>query len=338
MERYLFSAAGLSIGYNRGTRHEKRLYENLEFGLRRGALTCLVGPNGAGKSTLLRTLSGVQTPLSGTLTLSGRALADYSRAELSRTIGLVLTDKTYAGGLRVREVIALGRYPHSGFFGRLADRDMQVVEEALTLAGVAHKADSYMAELSDGERQKVMIAKALAQECPLVVLDEPTAFLDVASRIEIMHLLHDLARGGRTILLSTHDIDQALMLADCLWMLSPEAGMVCGTTEDLVLRGEVGRFFDHGDILFDTFRGKFLLNARPRFEVSVEADGALRYWTENLLVRNGFGISESPTERYLLRVSAPRELELSDTVTGRVWRLTSFEELEQSLREIADPM
>ena len=338
MERYLFSAEGLAIGYNRGMRQEKRLYEGLRFTLRRGALTCLVGPNGAGKSTLLRTLCGLQPPLSGRLSLEGRPLSGYSRAELSRTIGLGLTDKTYAGGLRVREVVALGRYPHSGFFGRLSDRDLRAVEEALTLAGVGHKAESYVAELSDGERQKVMIAKALAQECPVVVLDEPTAFLDVASRIEIMHLLHDLARGGRTILLSTHDIDQALMLADCLWMLSPVEGMVCGTTEDIVLQGEIGRFFDTGEIVFDTARGRFLLHGRASCAVIVEAEGLLRYWTENLLTRNGFGISQDLDGRYRLRVTAPRELELTDMATGCVRRLISFEELEQALREISDPM
>ena len=337
MEQCVFSAEGLAIGYDRGTKRERRLYDGLRFGLRRGTLTCLIGPNGAGKSTLLRTLTGSQPALSGTLRLEGRPLSAYSRAELSRTIGLVLTDRTHAGGLRVREVIALGRYPHSGFFGRLSAGDRRAVDEALVQAGVAHKAESYMVELSDGERQKVMIAKALAQECPVVVLDEPTAFLDVASRIEVMHLLHDLARSGRTILLSTHDIDQALLLADRLWLLSPSAGMACGTTEDIVLRGEVGRFFDGGDIAFDTVRGKFLLHVRPCGEIRLEAEGALRYWTENLLSRNGFGVSRDSSVRCRIRAFSPSELELSDAATGHVRRFASFEELERCLRELSGP-
>ena len=335
MERYVFSAEGLAIGYDRATKREKRLYEGLHFGLRRGTLTCLIGPNGAGKSTLLRTLSGSQPPLSGKLMLEGRPLEAYSRTELSRTLGLVLTDRIHAGGLRVREVIALGRYPHSGFFGRLSAQDLQIVDQALSMAGVSHKADSYMAELSDGERQKVMIAKALAQECPVVVLDEPTAFLDVSSRIEVMNLLHDLARGGRTILLSTHDIEQALMLADRLWLLSPAQGMVCGTTEDMVLRGEIGRFFDSEAIAFEPVRGKFLLRGQPHWRVRLDAEGALRYWTENLLTRNGFGVSDEEDCRYRIRVRAADHLEFSDRETAHSESLDSFEALERCLRGIS---
>lgn len=160
----------------------------------REELTCLLGPNGAGKSTLLRTLSAFQLPLEGELWLEGRPLRDYSEREKSRKIGVVLTDKTQAGGLTVYELVSLGRQPHTGFWGRLNREDHKLVEEALTAVGISHKAANYVAELSDGERQKVMIAKALVQECPLILLDEPTAFLDVVSRIEIMTLLHTCPR------------------------------------------------------------------------------------------------------------------------------------------------
>ncbi|MBP3668716.1 MAG: ABC transporter ATP-binding protein, partial [Bacteroides sp.] len=207
-KKVVIQAQDLCIGYRTG-KQEKMVHEHLNFQLHAGELTCLLGANGAGKSTLLRTLSASQPALDGNLSLLNKPLKDYSEKERSRTIGVVLTDKTFAGGLTVYELIALGRQPHTGFFGRLHKEDRIIIEKAMEDVGIAHKAKNYTAELSDGERQKVMIAKALVQECPLILLDEPTAFLDVVSRIEIMHLLHRLAvEQDKAILLSTHDIEQ----------------------------------------------------------------------------------------------------------------------------------
>ena len=201
----------LSIGYPARGRKGGRLYGALSLALRSGELTCLLGPNGAGKSTLLRTLGGLQRPLDGRVTWQGRPLERYGARERSRLLGVVLTDRSQAGGLRVRELVEMGRYPYTGFFGRLDAADRRAADEAIEAVGMTAKADSYVAELSDGERQKAMIAKTLAQQCPVILLDEPTAFLDVASRIEIMELLHRLARlQHKTVLLSTHDVEQAL--------------------------------------------------------------------------------------------------------------------------------
>lgn len=222
VQSVVIEAKDLTIGYRHGKRGEV-VHSHLNFALCRGELTCLLGSNGAGKSTLLRTLAAVQPPLSGDITLLGKPLASYSPKERSREIGIVLTDKTQAGGLSVRELVALGRQPHTGFFGRLGKEDHEIIDHALEAVGMAEKASKYTAELSDGERQKVMIAKALVQECPLILLDEPTAFLDVVSRIEIMTLLHRLAsEEQRAILMSTHDIEQALVLGDKLWLLKKE--------------------------------------------------------------------------------------------------------------------
>lgn len=248
----MLQAKNLTIGYRR-----KPVQSGLTFTLEPGRLTALLGPNGAGKSTLLRTLAGTQPPLAGEIRLDGEPLASYSPGELARRVGLVLTDRVQAGGLRVRELAALGRHPYSGFFGRLSAADHAAVDRALEQAGVADKADRYLAELSDGERQKVMIAKALAQECPLILLDEPTAFLDVVSRIEVMNLLHRLAAGGKTILVSTHDLEQALASADRLWLLGPEQGLTCGTTGELIAAGAVGRYFSRGGIRFDAETMRF---------------------------------------------------------------------------------
>ena len=170
MEKAVITANDLCIGYRQG-KQEKRIHGHLSFRLYPGELTCLLGANGTGKSTLLRTLAASQPALSGELFVQEKPLSAYSEKERSRTIGVVLTDKTQAGGLTVYELVALGRQPHTGFFGRLNKTDHSIIEEALEAVSISHKAHSYTAELSDGERQKVMIAKALVQECPLILLD-----------------------------------------------------------------------------------------------------------------------------------------------------------------------
>lgn len=217
-------------------------------------------------------------------------MSAYSEKERSRTIGVVLTDKTQAGGLTVYELVALGRQPHTGFFGRLNKTDHSIIEEALEAVSISHKAHSYTAELSDGERQKVMIAKALVQECPLILLDEPTAFLDVVSRIEIMTLLHRLAvEQKKAILLSTHDIEQALVLADKLWLLSKENGLQCGVTEDMILSHRMDGLFSRNDIRFDYAHGVYYPKVDSHHRISVEAnDEVLLHWTTNALNRHGY--------------------------------------------------
>lgn len=330
----VIEARTLSIGYRQGRRGDKLVQRELDFSLDAGSLVCLLGPNGAGKSTLLRTLGGMQPPLGGELLLGGRPLSAYPERERSRLIGLVLTDKTFAGGLRVRELVALGRHPYVGFFGRLSAGDHRVVERAIEQTGIGSKADSYIAELSDGERQKVMIAKALAQECPLILLDEPTAYLDVTSRIEIMHLLHRLARQGKSILLSTHDIEQALLLSDRLWLLSKSWGILCGVTEDLVLQGQMSRFFGRGSIAFDVQDGAFRLEDGTLRPLAVEAAPGLMRWVQNALMRSGFkavpGTVGMPAD-LRLKVVSPTEMQLGLPGGGSV-RLDSFESLIRELK------
>ena len=303
----------LSIGYPACGRKGGRLYGALSLALRPGELTCLLGPNGAGKSTLLRTLGGLQRPLGGRVTWQGRPLERYGARERSRLLGVVLTDRSQAGGLRVRELVEMGRYPYTGFFGRLDATDRRAADEAIEAVGMTAKADSYVAELSDGERQKAMIAKTLAQQCPVILLDEPTAFLDVASRIEIMELLHRLACLQRkTVLLSTHDVGQALRLSDRIWLLSRAEGFCCGTPEDLALSGRMDLYFGRGGLFFDRKTGELRSRQDDAPAVRIEAaDEALIRWTKNALERNGFRpISDSRNESLpLVRVSAPDRIE-----------------------------
>lgn len=279
----------LAIGY--AGKQGQTVHRDLNFRLCCGEFTCLLGANGSGKSTLLRTLAAAQPPLSGSLTLFGKPVSAYDPKERSRLIGLVLTDKTQTGGLSVYDLVSLGRQPHTGFFGRLSTHDKEAVSRSLEAVGMLHKADSYMAQLSDGERQKVMIAKALVQECPLILLDEPTAFLDVVSRIEIMTLLHRIAATGqKAVLMSTHDVEQALVLADRLWLMTGRYGLECGCTEDLILANRMDSLFEfQPDIRFDLMHGGFSPEVKgKKFIVLETADEVLRHWTQNALNRHDY--------------------------------------------------
>ncbi|WP_294604841.1 ABC transporter ATP-binding protein [uncultured Bacteroides sp.] len=329
MEKAVIIASDLCIGYRSG-KQEKRIHEHLSFRLYPGELTCLLGANGTGKSTLLRTLAASQPALSGELLVQEKPLSAYSEKERSRTIGVVLTDKTQAGGLTVYELVALGRQPHTGFFGRLNKSDHAIIEEALEAVGISHKAQSYTAELSDGERQKVMIAKALVQECPLILLDEPTAFLDVVSRIEIMTLLHRLAvEQNKAILLSTHDIEQALVLADKLWLLSKENGLQCGVTEDMILSHRMDSLFSRNDIRFDYAHGVYYPKVDSHRNIIVEAnDEVLLHWTTNALNRHGYACCSASTagttDLPRIQVLSAEDFRL---YKGKEYKFHSFEQL-----------
>lgn len=200
----------LTVGY-RG----HRVVEDISLSLPCGRLVCLLGPNGAGKSTLLRTLCGFQPPIAGTVTISGSDITAMSAAEVARLVSVVLTDRPLTPSLTAAEMVGMGRAPYTGFWGRLSDDDRRLVSEAMQTVGIAPLATRRMGRLSDGERQKVMIAKALAQHTPVIVLDEPTAFLDYPSKVAVMKTLARLAHDeGKTILMSTHDLELAAQLGD----------------------------------------------------------------------------------------------------------------------------
>lgn len=247
----IYTTHDLAVGYRNG-KNTVTLLHGLNLTLESGKLVALLGQNGAGKSTLLRALTCDEKPLSGTIQVDGKNLAEMSQKERSRLIGLVSTDRIQAGALTVRELVALGRQPHTGFLGRLDDEDHEIVRQSMEDAGIIGKAEDYVASLSDGERQKAMIARALAQQTPIIILDEPTAFLDVASRIETMRLLQTLAHErGKAVLLSSHDISQSLMLADELWLITTDRQVITGTTTDLLASGAMDRLFTNRSIHFN---------------------------------------------------------------------------------------
>ena len=268
------------INVNTGYRKKDKtsiIGENLNANLIEGELTCLLGPNGAGKSTLLRTLSAFLPPISGEIQFYGRPLSDYTTNELSRLIGVVLTDRLDVRDMPVSDLVALGRSPYTGFFGKLNHKDREIVQEALMMTGTVALADRMVHTLSDGERQKVLIAKTLAQQTPIILLDEPTAFLDYPSKVELMHLLRNLARKTRkTIFLSTHDLELALQVADRIWLIDKEKGLTTGIPEDLALNGLLSKYFERDGIFFSIETGLF--QVKEQTEKDIPAIGrALRY-------------------------------------------------------------
>ena len=287
-QKPVIEISNLSIGYKSGGNKAYTVHESINLQLFAGELTGLLGLNGAGKSTLIRTLCGLQPRLKGKINLMNRDLADYSHSQLARIIGVVLTEKTNAGGITVYELVSLGRYPYTGLLGQLKREDHQIIEESIEAAGITHKAPNYISELSDGERQKAMIAKVLAQQCPVILLDEPTAFLDVSSRIETMTLLRRLAvEQHKAILLSTHDLDLAIRTCDCLWLQEKGHAMLCGTPEDLILNGSFEVFFGKDGFTFDRSTGK-LTAVKPLNPIGLEGESDVVCWVGNALIRNGY--------------------------------------------------
>ena len=229
---------------------ESVLAAHLEAHAPTGQLTALLGPNGAGKSTLLRTICGLQPPLTGRALIDGIDVAEVRPADLARTVAVVLTERVDPGFLDVREIVSLGRTPHLGIGARMTADDLEIVEWAMTAAGVEDLADRMAGELSDGQRQRVMTARALAQQPRLLVLDEPTSYLDVPSRVELLDLLATLARDEQiAVLVSTHELELALRLADQVWLLPGDGHLTRGDPSQVA--NEIAGAFDRGRLHFD---------------------------------------------------------------------------------------
>ena len=301
----------LSIGY-RSKGCTTVVADGITACVRSGELTCLLGANGVGKSTLLRTLSAFQPKLGGSICINGREISGFTDKEMARTVGVVLTDKPDVHNMSVKEMVSMGRSPYTGFWGRCSEKDMQVVDNAMQLTGIATLSHRSMGTLSDGERQKVMIAKALAQQTPVIYLDEPTAFLDYPSKVDTMQLLHRICREmQKTVFLSTHDVELALQIADTIWLMSREEGIVSGTPEDLALDGTLPAFFCRHGIDFNKERGVFdVTYDTTRCIRLTGTDGPRKAMMKKALLRSGTDVSENAVADISIEVT-PKEFIVS---------------------------
>jgi iron complex transport system ATP-binding protein len=294
----------LAVGY-RTRRARRAVLEDVNLAVDSGELVCLLGPNGIGKSTLLRTIARMQPPLWGSVELGGADLRAVSHAELARRLGVVLTERVAVEALTVRQIVGLGRYPHSGWFGGLTDRDRVVVGWAIDAVGVRHLAERDFSRLSDGERQRVMIARALAQEPVLLVLDEPTAFLDVPSRVELMGLLRQLTRDRPlAVVVSTHDLELALRTADTIWLVMPGGGVITGAPEDVVLSGAIGQAFEGRQIRFHQEERSFRLLSGSCGVAAVHGAGLRASLAVAVLEREGYEVATADASRPSMSVHA----------------------------------
>lgn len=285
---FILQTSSLTIGY---TQHKTPVIvqSDLNLMVRSGEMVCLIGPNGSGKSTLLRTLCGLQQPVDGQSFVKGVDIQKISNHERALLISLVLTDRIDIEHATVQAIVGMGRHPFSNWWGNVSEEDDEKVNEAIRLVHLEGKAGSLLTELSDGERQRVMIAKAFVQDTPIIILDEPTAHLDLPNRVEIMLLLHKLAhKTGKTIVISTHELDMALQAADRIWLMTAGKGVEVGVPEDLVLNGNFSKAFMSDNFVFNPSNGNFSMNYQLTKQVEVSGDKTRMYWTLRALARAGY--------------------------------------------------
>jgi iron complex transport system ATP-binding protein len=280
----LLTTKDLNIGF-RENYHEHILLKNLNLQLLPREIICFMGVNGIGKSTLIRTLSGLQKPIQGTI--------HYSQAgELSTKVAVVLTDRISASHLTVYELITFGRYPYLDWRTKLSTADVQIINEAIDSVNIRHLINKRLYQLSDGQLQMAMIARALTQNADIILLDEPTAHLDLNNRVEIMSILRKLAHEmNKAILVATHELDLALQMADAIWLAGNDQEIQIGLPEDLVLQGSFDEVFKFKG--FDLKTGRVQQMAYRNISVTLVGEGFEYRWTKNALERNGFTVNDN---------------------------------------------
>lgn len=335
MNEVIIRTKNLSIGYFR-KKERIPIQTGLDLDVYRGELVCLIGPNGCGKSTLLRSLAGLQPLLAGEVLIENCPLPRQTLKDKAKLLALVLTDKVEVSNLTVFELVALGRNPYTDWLGNLNDEDNLMIKKAIGQVHLNGYDGRFLKELSDGERQRAMIAKALVQNTPVIFLDEPTAHLDLPNRVEVMILLRTLAKEtDKAVILSTHELDLALQASDKLWLMAPERGISIGTPEDLILNNSIQTVFANNSFRFDGSNGNFVMNhvgvSKP-VSLITKGNGLHKYWTERALTRNGFKVVPGSSCEIII-----------DEERG-CWNLTSFgydnsfhslEDLLVSLKELS---
>ncbi len=309
----LLSFSGLSIGFVSG-RHTKVVYSSLNGNALKGDVIALAGTNGIGKSTLLRTLVNIQPPLSGNISLSGIDYRSYTRNQIARKAGFVSAATPPAANLAVYELVSLGRFPFTNWIGRMSTADRKAVDDAIYSVGLTDHKNSLLGELSDGERQRAMIARVLAQDSELLVMDEPTAFLDMPGKYELINLMRKLVREkGKSVIFSTHDLQLAVREADMLWLMT-SAGLRAGCPEDLILRGVFENIFPGSALKFNEDEAVFSYSSGELYSVRLSGSGRERSVTHKALSRINIGIGED--------TSLPL-LEIDHDDDGIVWRFSN---------------
>jgi len=299
----ILSLDSIRIGYAEG-RNQRVLLTPITATVRKGEMIAVIGKNGIGKSTLLRTLAGLQPSLGGDIAYNGKSRREYSRTDLARTIGYISTEIVKVSNMRVYDLVALGRFPYTNWFGKIDTHNHDIITDSIEKTGMSSLSWRFISELSDGERQKAMIARILAQDTGILVMDEPTAFLDIGSKFEILHLMHLLSqKNGKTIIFSTHDLNVAMSQADKIWLIVDNS-MVEGAPEDLMLQGAFDHLFDSSAYHYNSEYGTYSFKTENRGEITVSGEGIMLHYTKKALNRAGFSVSEGEGKPFLKLPSA----------------------------------
>ena len=282
----ILEGKNVAVGYHKG-KDIHWVARDLSFCVRPGQLTCLLGPNGVGKSTLIKAIMGQKLPTSGTILYQGKPLQQLGAKEMARKVSVVLTDRISPGNLNVRQLVELGRGPFTNWLGSLSEEDEKVIDQAIASTNIGYLIDKNVAELSDGQLQKVMIARALAQDGELMILDEPTAHLDLINRMEIMQLLRDIAHSRhKAMLVVTHDLDIAVETADVFWLMPCGGPLVSGTPEDIILSGNINQLLPQGKFYFNPSTGK-IASISPQDEFLIDGPEKVVQWLKLALRKRG---------------------------------------------------
>ena len=335
----------LSCGYS-GV--PQPVLHGLDLSVAEGRLVCVIGSNGVGKSTLARTLAGLLPPQAGEIALQGRILSEFTPAERARRISVVLTRLPTTGYMTVRNFVEIGRHPYTGTLGRMTQTDHQAVDRAIAQVGIGGLAGRWMNAISDGERQRAAVARAFAQAATLMILDEPTAFLDVESRAVVMTTLRDLAHEtGKSVVATSHDIELVLRIADEVWMIAPDKSVMTGAPEDLVLIGAMNKVFPQHVMRFDLETGGFRLPHPTGSDIVVAGSGPSAVWTARALERIGMrvrsvaansGSRDQPTPELPVVTPAAQDglWTLNSVRDGASRRFDSIADLVEHLRSHRD--
>ena len=312
----LMHTQSLTIGYTEG-RTNKVLQENINLSLSSGEIISLMGQNGVGKTTFIKTLSGLHKGISGSVYHQDRLIDEISKSFLAKQISVVLTEKPFAAHLSVIELIALGRHPYSNWLGRLSTSDKQAIDLAMSQTNIDYLARKKLYQLSDGQFQKVMIARALAQETDLIILDEPTAHLDLSNKIEIMLLLKSIAGSGKGVLIATHDLQVSLQLSDRLWLFNFNQPVLDGCPEDLILQGAIDQTLFPVNNNIDLTTGTVKRLDERKGNVLLQGDPTMVHWTAQALQRNGYAVNKDTNSLISINcIDCIWKLESKDTSTS----------------------
>jgi iron complex transport system ATP-binding protein len=323
-----------SIGYRQKGNSFRVVKSGISVHALKGELVAVIGENGVGKSTLLKTIAGFQPTVGGDLLIGDKQVKTYHERELALIMSFVSTEIIRVPHLSVFDLVSLGRYPHTNWFGKLLDEDRQIIEEAIQSVGLQGYENRMVNHISDGERQKVMIARTLAQDTDIIVLDEPTAFLDLSNKYGIVHILHQLAsEKGKTILFSTHDLTTAIAESDRIWLMLNET-VEQGAPEDLILNGNFANLFHSKHLFFDQEKGDFRIKKQTKRKAIVRGDGIASNWTIKALERIGFEVVNS-TDSISIDSLVILDVSYPDWSLNHLGQLTKFNSLHAVCRYLA---